>query len=943
LAEGIFMDFKNTINLPQTDFQMQANLTQLEPKILRIWEEGKIYHKILEARKSSPKFILHDGPPYANGDIHIGQGLNKILKDIVLRYKTMQGFLTPFIPGWDCHGLPIEQEIIKKQGKKAQKLSNIEFRKLCFDFAKLYVARQREQFKRLGVLADWDNPYLTIDRAYEAAIIDVFEQLVRGGYVYKKNKPIHWCMKCQTALAEAELEYKNLLSPSIYAKFKLFSTIPVSVLPENTYILVWTTTPWTLPANVAVAVHPDLDYIVGSVGEENYIFCKGALERLGRILPGYFAHFREKQNLKGKMMEGFCYSHPLFSSKSCPVICEKFVTVEDGTGCVHIAPGHGEEDYLSISRHPELNLPILSPVDKEGKFTKEANLPEVIGKNVFDANPIITDILKKSSLLLYEEEISHSYPCCWRCKSPVIFRATEQWFVSVDRNDARQKALCEIEKVQWLPSWGKIRISSMVKERPDWCISRQRKWGVPIPAFYCESCGEVLLKGEVIKHIKELFRKNGSDIWFSATSSELVPKGAKCPKCNGNNFRKEEDILDVWFESAASHNAVCQTYPQLKDHFPADLYLEGTDQHRGWFQVSLIESLLTNGKAPFKTVLTHGFIVDARTGDKLSKSGFLIPVDKIVSKYGADVLRLWVSSLNYTDDIPVSEEIIKGASEPYIKIRNTFRFLLGNLWDFDPSKNAIRYENLREVDKWALMKEAQLISGVTRDFENFEFFKAYHKMLQFCVEEMSALYFAILKDRLYTYNKDSIARRSAQTVLYEILVTITKMFAPIIPHTAEEVWGHIRSKDPTACETICLARWPLLNEKYLNPDLREKFSKLFAVRDEVYKELEKLRAKKVIGSFSSARVELNSSDPRLQELLKTNEKDLPELFITSDVFVREEKPADAVEMEFIKGLFISVKKSPHQKCQRCWNYRDSVGKNEKFPTLCERCVEVIAS
>jgi isoleucyl-tRNA synthetase len=924
------MDYKETINLPKTDFPMEARLTELEPKIRAFWDRIDIYQKARQARKGAPKFVLHDGPPYANGDVHVGTGQNKILKDIIDRYKIMQGFDVPYVPGWDCHGLPIEHEVVKRLGPEAKDISKGRIRQLCQEFALKYIDIQRNQFKGLGILGDWGRPYLTLDPSYELSIIELFEDLVNKGYIYKRKKPVHWCMHCQTTLAGYEVEYHPQPSPSIYVKFKMDSD-PSEAFPdfkgERPYILIWTTTPWTLPANVAVALHPDFEYVLAQIKGEYLILGEAVLERLSRF---WGTDCRVICSSPGKRLEGLRYLHPLLK-RECSVVLADYVRLEDGTGCVHIAPGHGEEDYETGIQY---SLPVISPVDSIGSFTPEAG--EFSGQNVFDANPRICEVLRAKGLLLFEEEISHEYPCCWRCKSPLIFRATEQWFISLDHNEARKRSLEQIEKTRWIPQWGKMRIGGMVQERPDWCISRQRSWGVPIPAFYCEACNELLLNTESLSAVKRLFERGGANSWFTTEPKDILPP-MKCQRCGNTSFRKEEDIFDVWFESAASHRAVCIKHPDLC--FPADLYLEGTDQHRGWFQVSLLASVLSQGIAPFKTVLTHGFVVDARTGDKLSKSGFLIPVDQIVTRLGADILRLWISSIDFTDDMPMSWEVLQERCEPYKKIRNTFRFMLGNLYDFDPSKDRIAYDDLLEIDRWAVYELERLKKAVTDANERFEFFKGYHLMYDFCVVQLSAIYFAILKDRLYTWDKSSLGRRSAQTVLYDTLVALTKMFAPILIHTMEEVWGYITQRET---ESVTLARWPVIRSDLLkDQNLAQRWGRLFKVRAEVYKGLERLRSEKLIGSSLGACVRLYSSIPELQALLKETEGILPEFFIVSHVEVLDTPPEESSESPEFKGLWIQSQPYRYSKCSRCWKLSPSVGKDHTYPDICACCADIV--
>ena len=912
--------YKDTLNLPKTDFPMAANLIQMEPRIREKWEKEKLYEKIQAARRGAKAWVLHDGPPYANGDVHVGTGQNKVLKDIVVKFRTMQGYYSPFIPGWDCHGLPIEHKVVRDLGPKAREMPKAEIRKLCLEFARKYIDIQRRQFKSLGVLGDWDKPYLTIDPQYELGIIEVFELLWKNGHVSKRKKAIHWCIHDRTALAEAELEYKDLPSPSIYLAFEM-TTRP------KTDLLVWTTTPWTLPADVAVAAHPQLEYAIVKFRDREAIVAPQRIEELRKKFP----LGEQVGTILGKDLEGQKYKHPLYGHE-CPVVLADYVTVTDGTGLVHTAPGHGAEDYETGLRY---KLPILSPVDSGGLFTSEA--PTYTGQQVFKANPVIIEDLRKSGVLVHHEEFTHPYPCCWRCKQPVIFRATEQWFVLIDEGGARQKALEAVKKVRWMPAWGETRISSMLEGRPDWCVSRQRTWGVPIPAFYCSKCEKLLFNQATFDSVKALFARGGADAWFTTDADAILPAGTAC-SCGSRDFTKESDIFDVWFESGASHRSVLMKRPEL--HFPTELYLEGTDQHRGWFQVSLLASLLSNGQAPFKEVVTHGFLMDPDSKEKLSKSkaeqqkekkkeDILIPADQIVAKIGAELLRLWISSIDFTDDIPVSWDILRERAEPYKKIRNTIRYLLGMVSDFNPGRD--RVTDLLDVDRWAAAALSGLIQRVTAHYENYQFFRAYHELFQFCVVEMSAVYFDVTKDRLYTSGKASRERRSGQTVMYDILVALTKMLAPMLCHTAEEIWGYLPAKD---ADSVHLAMWPAAAAADKDP----KWDRLFKVRIEVQRELEKLRTSGAIGKSLEAKVTLHSADPELQKALGST--DLSSLFIVSDVVVASAPVGP--ESADLKGVSIKAEKGTDPKCERCWNLRRDVGSNPAHPTLCGRCVAALS-
>ncbi|HLY72796.1 MAG TPA: isoleucine--tRNA ligase [Planctomycetota bacterium] len=900
--------YKDTLNLPKTDFPMAANLTQMEPRIREKWEKEKLYERIQAARKGAPLWVLHDGPPYANGDVHVGTGQNKVLKDIVVKFRTMQGFASPYVPGWDCHGLPIEHKVVKELGPKARDMSKADIRKLCLEFARRYIDIQRRQFKSLGVLGDWDHPYLTIDPQYELGIIEVFELLWQKGHIAKRSRPIHWCIHDRTALAEAELEYRSEKSPSIYLAFEM-TTRP------RTELLVWTTTPWTIPADVAVAVHPGLDYAICKFREGEAIIAPQRLEEARKRFP----IGEQVGTIKGRDLEGQKYKHPLYGHE-CPVVLADYVTTTDGTGLVHTAPGHGAEDYETGLKY---KLPVLSPVDEGGLFTAEA--PGFTGKQVFAANPDVIEALQKLGRLCSSEEFAHDYPCCWRCKKPVIFRATEQWFILIDHDRARQKALEAIQKTRWVPAWGETRIRSMVEGRPDWCVSRQRSWGVPIPAFYCARCRKLYFNQASFDAVKALFSRGGADLWFTTEAKDILPAGTRC-ECGSTEFTKESDIFDVWFESGASHRSVLMKRSEL--HFPAELYLEGTDQHRGWFQVSLLASLLSNGQAPFKEVVTHGFLVDARTGDKLSKSGFLIAVDEVVAKIGAELLRLWIAGIDFTDDLPMSWEILKERAEPYKKIRNSIRYLLGMTWDFDPAKD--RVGELVDVDRWALAELSGLVKRVTQHYENYQFFRAYQELYQFCVVEMSSIYFDVTKDRLYTSGKASPERRSGQTAMHEILVALVKMLAPMLCHTAEEVWGYLPGRE---ADSVHLARWPQAGTAQKDP----KWDRILRVRTEVQRELEKLRAAGTIGKSLEAKVLLHAADPELDRALRST--DLAAILIVSEVELAG-SPVGPASPE-VQGLSLKAEKATSPKCERCWNLRKDVGAHPAHPGLCGRCVAAL--
>lgn len=925
------MDYKTTLNLPQTEFPMKANLSQKEPEILKKWEGMDIYSKIRVSRRGKPKYILHDGPPYANGHIHQGHALNKILKDIIVKIKTMEGYDAPYIPGWDCHGLPIEHQVDKELGPKKKGMGKSQIRKLCREYADKFFKIQREEFKRLGIFGDWENPYLTMNYSYEADIVRELGKIIENGGLYKGSKPIHWCPTCKTALAEAEVEYEEHESPSIYVKFPLkingkdrFSSLE----QKDTSVVIWTTTPWTLPANLAIALNPDYKYGAADTGEEVLIM---AIDLMEESMDKFgFVDYEIIDTFEGSELEGLVAEHP-FMDRESPLILGSHVTLDQGTGLVHTAPGHGQEDYEMALKY---GLDIYNPVDNEGKFVPE--LPYFGGMKVWDANKSINEMLKEEGYLLKEEKIRHSYPHCWRCKKPVIFRATPQWFISMGKNDLRKRALDEINKVEWIPSWGRERIYQMVENRPDWCISRQRSWGVPITVFYCKGCKETVFSREICEHVANLMDKNGADVWFDKDVKELMPSGVKCHKCGGSDFEKEADILDVWFDSGVSYTVV-EKRDELS--FPSDLYLEGSDQHRGWFHSSLLTSISIKGKAPYKSVLTHGYVVDGQ-GRKMSKSlGNVIAPQEVIDKYGAEVLRLWVSSENYREDIRLSDEILKRLSEAYRKIRNTFRYILGNLYDFDPSKNAVKYGDMFELDRFILHRLQGLIEEIRTAYENHEYHVFFHAFHNFCAVDLSSFYFDIIKDRLYTFSADSVGRRSAQTAIYEILMSMVKLMSPVLSFTAEEIWGFIPGN--AAIQSIHLSQFPDIRRDWIDDKLSERWEKLLLVRGEVLKALETSRKNKLIGHSLDAKITLFCPD-ELKILLEGYKGELSAIFIVSAV---DTLPASAVSKEpnalksdVVEGLFISVSQALGKKCERCWNYNESVGDNNEHPTVCERCI-----
>lgn len=924
------MDYKETLNLPKTDFPMKANLKEMEPRMISRWKGEKIYSLIQEQRAGGRQYILHDGPPYANGHIHIGHALNKILKDIIVKFKTMEGYACPYVPGWDCHGLPIEHQVLKNLGSKKESVGQGEVRRLCRDYAEKFISIQREEFSRLGVLGDWENPYLTMDFGYESEIIRQFGLFVDAGSVYKGKKPVYWCGSCETALAEAEVEYSDRVSPSIYVKFPFTDAEKAfpSLRGKRAYIVIWTTTPWTLVANLGVSFHPDLDYVAVQVGEEVLILAEGlmslVLEKFG------VKEYMVIEKFKGKRLNGLKARHP-FIERDSLVMNGEHVTLDAGTGAVHTAPGHGQEDYEVGLRY---GLAIYAPVDHKGRFTSEA--ADFSGQHIHKADKGIIELLKAKGMLLAEEPITHSYPHCWRCKNAVIFRATEQWFISMEKNGLLKKAIDNIHNVKWVPSWGKDRILGMMENRPDWCISRQRAWGVPIIAFTCKRCNAMLLDKKTADFVADIVEKEGADAWFTKPAKSLLPAGAACPSCGADEFEKEMDILDVWFDSGVSHAAVLKKRRELS--WPADMYLEGSDQHRGWFQSSLLASVGTTGRAPYRTVLTHGFTVDG-AGKKMSKSaGNVVAPQEVIDQYGAEVLRLWVSAADYREDIRISKEILGHLAEAYRRIRNTCRYLLGNLYDFDPKKDRVEYEDMPELDRWALHRLQRLVERVRRGYEDFEFHAVFHSIHNFCAVDMSAFYLDVLKDRLYTSKAGSIERRSGQTAMHTILSVLVRLMAPVLSFTAEEVWGYM--KESFAVKSVFLSRFPEPEPMYVDDGIEERWNRILDIRAEVAKVLEALRKEKKIGHSLDAGVRL-FVDQVLYEFLKVYENDLSAVFIVSRVSVEMESaaPRDVYVSEQVKGLRISAARAKGAKCSRCWMYQESVGSVPEHPSICSRCAK----
>ena len=927
------MDYSKTLNLPETEFPMRAGLPEREPEFLKYWEENKIYEKKQELHAGHKKFVLHDGPPYANGKIHMGTALNKILKDIIMKYKYAQGFDTPYVPGWDTHGMPIEHAAIKNLGLNRHELDTLVLRKECHDYALKWIDEQRTDFKRLGVLGDWDHPYITMTHDYEAVQIHVFGEMAKKGYIYKGKKAVYWCPHCETALAEAEIEYGEEKSPAIFVKMPLVKDngmLPEAAQGKPAYIVIWTTTPWTMPANVAIALHPDFEYAWVECEGEILFMAKEMLEAVGKVCK------KDLSNIigtcKGKDMEYAECRHPFetIDRKSLVVLAD-YVTLEAGTGCVHTAPGHGADDFETGVRY---NLPIICPVDGSGKLTAEAGA-DFAGMFVFDANVPIIKYLAGLNRLFGKENIRHQYAHCWRCKNPIIYRATEQWFASVD--GFREEALNAIANdVQWIPSWGEARIHNMVADRHDWCISRQRVWGIPIPIFYCEDCNEHLVNDDTINAVADLFAKEGSDAWWAHSAEEILPQGTKCPKCGGTHFRKESDIMDVWFDSGSSHAAVCKTRPELA--WPADMYLEGSDQHRGWFQSSLLTSVATEGKAPYRAVLTHGYVVDGE-GRKMSKSvGNTVAPQEVIAQYGADIIRLWAASSDYKADIRISKEILKQLSEVYRKIRNTIRYILGNTNDFNYETDKVEFKDMLELDRWALMHMQLLKKEVSAAYESYDFHVLYHAIHNFCSVEMSSYYLDILKDRLYAYKADSFERRSAQTAMYEIMLDLVVMIAPVLSFTMEEVWQFMK-KPASMPESVFMMPWPECKEEYIDEALESKWDNFIEIRSEITRVLEGARRAKTIGHSLDAKVELHATGEALA-ILRSVEGDLATLLIVSQAKLVEGL-AGGVEATGREDLKVTVQAAEGEKCERCWIYSDTVGKDAEHPTVCARCAAAL--
>lgn len=937
MVESTKKEYKNTLNLPQTTLAMRANATVRELEIQKFWEENNIYEKMIAERDKTNSFVLHDGPPYLSSEkIHVGTAMNKILKDILIKYKSQRGFYAPYVPGYDGHGLPIENAVVKniKGGRHA--ISEVELRAKCREFAHKNLKGQESEFKRLGVLGNWENPYLTINPEYEAEQVRVFGEMYKKGYIEKGLKPVYWCAACETALAEAEVEYADHTSTSIYVRFKFDdeSVKKISSILNNAngnkdvYAIIWTTTPWTIPSNMAISMHPRFEYTFFEYKNDVYVVAQELLASFLKDVEWDEADIKVLGTCVGQDLELLATKHPLVDRKS-PIILGEHVTLDAGTGSVHTAPGHGLEDYEVGCKY---NIDVFSPLDGSGIWTETVGIPELVGVPYYKGNSMVIEMLQNCGALLQQQDIQHSYPHCWRCKKPVIYRATPQWFVKVDK--FRDKALEAIHGVKWIPASGENRIGNMVESRTDWCISRQRAWGVPIPIFYCEDCGEVICDDRTIENVARIFEEESSDAWVKYSAEELLPEGYVCPKCGKKHFKKEKDIMDVWFDSGVSWRAVVEKRSEELGHTPVDMYLEGSDQHRGWFQSSLLTSIATQGKAPYKQVLTHGFVF-GEDGRKMSKSlGNYIRPDDIIKNYGADILRLWAASVDYRNDIKIGNNIVGQLTEIFKKTRNTARFLIGNLFDFDPNSDYVEYDELKNIDKFALHKLNKLIAEVTEAFENYEFYKYFQSLQNFAAVDLSSFYLDIVKDRLYTAGKKSLSRRACQTVLFENLMALVKILAPVMPHQAEDIWQNVTEVQRGGLVSILLSDWPVVNEKWNNPELEADFTKILKSREVVSRAIEPLRADKKVGSSLEVAVTVKADD---DSVLKANEKDLADIYIVSQANLADEKPSDVLNEYSEEGYTVWVTKAHGEKCTRCWKYREL---NEDG--ICPDCADAIA-
>ncbi len=935
MAENTKSEYKNTLNLPQTTLAMRANATVRELEIQKFWEENHIYEKMTAEHDKANSFVLHDGPPYLSSEkIHVGTALNKILKDILIKYKSQRGFYAPYVPGYDGHGLPIENAVVKNIKGGRHSITEAELRAKCREFAHKNLKGQESEFKRLGVLGNWEKPYLTINPEYEAEQVRVFGEMYKKGYIEKGLKPVYWCAACETALAEAEVEYADHTSTSIYVRFKFddesTEKINNKILAGNTkpvYAIIWTTTPWTIPSNMAISMHPRFEYTFFEYKGDVYVVAQELLGSFLNDVEWEESDIKVLGSCVGQDLELLNTKHPLVDRKS-PIILGEHVTLDAGTGSVHTAPGHGLEDYEVGCKY---GIEVFSPLDGQGIWTDSVGISELVGIPYYKGNSMVIEMLQNCGALLKQQDIQHSYPHCWRCKKPVIYRATPQWFVKVDK--FRDKALEAVHNVKWIPASGENRIGNMVESRTDWCISRQRAWGVPIPIFYCEDCGEVICTDETIENVAKLFEKESSDAWVKYSAEELLPQGFVCPKCGKTHFRKEKDIMDVWFDSGVSWRAVVEKRADELGHTPVDMYLEGSDQHRGWFQSSLLTSVATQGKAPYKQVLTHGFVF-GEDGRKMSKSlGNYIRPDDIIKNYGADILRLWAASVDYRNDIKIGNNIVGQLTEIFKKTRNTARFLIGNLFDFDPAKDYVQYDELKNIDKFALHKLNKLIVEVTEAFENYEFYKYFQCLQNFAAVDLSSFYLDIVKDRLYTAGKKSLSRRACQTVLYENLMALVRILAPVMPHQAEDIWQNIPEIQRGGLISILLSDWPVVNEKWNNAQLEEDFTKILKSREVVSRAIEPLRADKKVGSSLEVAVYVKADD---DAVLKANANDLADIYIVSQATLATDAPSDVLNEYSEEGYTVWVTKAKGEKCTRCWKYREL---NEDG--ICPDCADAI--
>ena len=909
------MEYKDTLNLPRTDFPMKANLAQRELQILERWNEIDLYRKLVERNRGKEPFVLHDGPPYANGNIHVGHTLNKVLKDLIVKSQAMAGRYAPYIPGWDCHGLPIELQVEKEIGRaKKDAMPKAEIRERCRKYAEKYVGVQRQEFRRLGILGDWEHPYLTMDFGYEAEEIRVLGRCIEAGLLYRGKKPVHWCPSCATALAEAEVEYADVTSPSVYVAYAL--TAPVAG-QGDVAAAAWTTTPWTLPASLAVAVHPEHEYVVVEAGARELLVAAARVTALAKAM-GLEDEPRELARVKGRDLEGMTARHP-WLDRTVPIVLADYVTLESGTGLVHTAPGHGHEDYQTGLKY---GLDVYAPVDGRGRFTDE--VPEWKGERVFDADPKIVERLRAAGTLLAAERFVHSYPHCWRCKNPIVFRATEQWFIGMEKANLRRRALAEIERVRWIPAWGRDRIHGMIATRPDWCISRQRDWGVPVVAFFCERCDTVHASRAICDHVASIFDVEGADAWFKRRVEDLVPPGLRCTQCGNETFRRENDILDVWFDSGVSWAAVVEKRPELLGH--ADMYLEGSDQHRGWFHSALLTRVAVAERAPYDVVLTHGFTLDMQDRKQSKSLGNVIAPDQVIKKHGAEILRLWVAAEDYREDVRISDEILSNMVEAYRRIRNTVRFLLSNLYDFDPTRDTLPYLTLPELDRWALHRTHVLASKVREAYGAYEFHAIFHALNNFCAVDLSALYLDVRKDRLYCEKPASRERRATQTAIAAIADTLVRLMAPILSFTADEAWAFLPGAEKPP--SVFLAGFPDVPAEWSDAALGARYTRLLELRGEVTKAIEEARKAGLVKQSTEALATVEAPDDLLA--LARGTEELRTLLLVG-------------ELDLVPGatLRVAIDKAPGGKCERCWNVRE-LGSRAEHPTLCARCAGVVA-